>query len=85
MFRFWESILILCCIVLGGLGSIPGVMVGAAALLSLGEILRIALPALGIDPGLRFAFYGLIMVLVMRFVPWGIVPRIKQVINSLRG
>lgn len=84
MFMFWESFLILCCIVLGGLGSIPAVMVGAAALMALGEILRVVLPALGIDPGFRFAFYGLIMVLVMRFVPHGIVPGIRQRIDSLR-
>jgi len=84
MFRFWESFLILSCIVLGGLGSIPGAMVGAAALISLGEILRVVLPALGIDPGFRFAFYGLIMVLVMRFVPQGIVPRIKEIVDNLR-
>lgn len=84
MFRFWESFLILCCIVLGGLGSIPGVMVGAAALISLGEVLRVVLPELGLDPGFRFAFYGLIMVLVMRFVPRGIVPRIKEIVDSLR-
>ncbi|MCL0048979.1 hypothetical protein M1N13_01575 [Dehalococcoidia bacterium] len=85
MFLFWESFLILCCIVLGSLGSIPGAMVGAAALISLGEVLRVALPALGIDAGFRYAFYGLIMVLVMQFIPLGIWPRMKQGLDSLRG
>ena len=39
-FEFWESILILCMVVLGGMGSIRGAMIGAAILGSLGEVLR---------------------------------------------
>ena len=46
-FVFWESFLVLCMIVLGGLGNIWGVLVGAAALVSLGEILRAVLPLVG--------------------------------------
>ncbi len=78
MFRFWESFLVLSCIVLGGLGSIPGAIVGAGALIALGEVLRMVLPQLGIDPGFRYAIYGLMMILVIRFVPSGIVPAIAE-------
>lgn len=83
MFRFWESFLVLSCIVLGGLGSIPGAIVGAGALIALGEVLRMVLPQLGIDPGFRYAIYGLMMILVIRFVPSGIVPAIAERVEWL--
>jgi branched-chain amino acid transport system permease protein len=74
MFKFWESFLILCMIVLGGLGNIWGVMVGAAVLVSLSEILREVLPLFGLPVELRFLAFGLIMVLMMRFRPAGLMP-----------
>jgi len=39
-FTFLESVLILCMVILGGLGSIPGVVVGAFILVLLPEVLR---------------------------------------------
>lgn len=39
-YDFWVSVLILACIVLGGLGSIRGAIIGTAVLVSLGEVLR---------------------------------------------
>ena len=48
MFKFWESFLVLCMIVLGGMGNIWGVLVGAFVLVSLSEILREFLPLLGL-------------------------------------
>lgn len=39
-FTFMESVLILCMVILGGLGSIPGVILGALILVSLPEALR---------------------------------------------
>ena len=39
-FRFWESIFILCLIVLGGMGSVTGVLVGTPILFPLINILR---------------------------------------------
>ena len=74
MFKFWESFLVLCMVVLGGLGNIWGVMVGAAVLVSLSEVLRELLPSLGLPVEVRFLFFGLIMVLVMRFRPAGLLP-----------
>ena len=65
-FDFWESILILCMIVLGGMGSIRGSMIGAAVLGSLGEVLR----PLG---GARYLVFGAILILMMRFRPTGLV------------
>jgi branched-chain amino acid transport system permease protein len=39
-FTIWESIIILCVVVLGGMGSILGVIVGALVLILLPEYLR---------------------------------------------
>ncbi len=76
MFKFWESFLILCMVVLGGLGNIAGALVGAVVLIVLGEGLREILPILGLAPETRFLAYGLIMVLIMRFKPAGFFPAI---------
>lgn len=48
-YDFWVSVIILSCIVLGGLGSIRGAIVGTAVLISLGEILR---EGIELGPGL---------------------------------
>ena len=73
-FLFWESFFILCMVVLGGLGNIWGVITGAAILVALGEVLRTVLPILGLPENVRFLCYGLIMVLMMRLKPAGMIP-----------
>ncbi|MFK4764440.1 branched-chain amino acid ABC transporter permease [Desulfobaculum sp. SPO524] len=78
MFKFWESFLVLCMVVLGGLGNVSGALVGAVILVCLGEVLREVLPALGMPPEVRFLAYGLIMVLIMRFKPSGFFPNIAD-------
>jgi len=72
MFKFWESILILCLIVFGGMGSILGTMLGALILIPLAEVLRAVLPQ-GMFSA-RYLIYGLILVLMMRWRPAGIIP-----------
>jgi len=78
MFKFWESFLVLCMVVLGGLGNINGALIGAAILIALGEVLRVILPKLGLPAETRFLAYGLIMVLIMRFRPAGILPQVAD-------
>lgn len=72
MFKFWESILVLCLIVFGGLGTIRGAMLGALVLIPLSEILRAILPQ-GLFNA-RYLIYGLILVVMMRFRPNGLFP-----------
>ncbi len=79
MFKFWESFLVLCMVVLGGLGNINGALIGAAILIALGEILRTVLPEFGLPTETRFLVYGLIMILIMRFKPSGFIPKIGDV------
>lgn len=54
-YDFWVSVLILACIVLGGLGSIRGAVVGTVVLVSLGEVLR---EGVELGPGLSAFFHG---------------------------
>lgn len=72
MFKFWESILVLCLIVFGGLGSIVGTMLGALVLIPLTEILRIVLPQELFSA--RYLIYGGVLVLMMRWRPDGLLP-----------
>ncbi|MBL7211067.1 MAG: branched-chain amino acid ABC transporter permease [Desulfobacteraceae bacterium] len=72
MFKFWESILILCVIVFGGMGSIAGTMLGALILIPLSEVLRAVLPQSLFSA--RYLIYGLILVLMMRWRPEGLIP-----------
>jgi branched-chain amino acid transport system permease protein len=82
-FTLQESIAVLAMVVLGGMGHIPGVILGAVLLTALPELLRSQAAPLQqalfgsvlIDPEiLRQLFYGLALVLVMLLRPTGIWP-----------
>jgi branched-chain amino acid transport system permease protein len=79
-FKFWESILILCMVVLGGMGSIPGVILGATCLVSLSEILRKVLEPWPDWVQARYAVFGIILIIMMRYKPAGLIPiaRVKR-------
>jgi branched-chain amino acid transport system permease protein len=66
-FQLLVSINVLALIIVGGMGSLPGVMVGAMALVGLPELLR--------EFGeFRFLFYGAALIIMMRFRPEGLWP-----------
>jgi branched-chain amino acid transport system permease protein len=81
-FKLVDSIMILCMVVLGGMGHVPGVVLGAVLLTALPEALRYVQPLqqqlLGrvyVDPAdLRMLLFGLALVLMMRFRPQGLWP-----------
>ena len=82
-FTLQESIVVLAMVVLGGIGHVPGVILGAVMLSALPELLRSqAVPVqealfgtVLVDPEiLRQLFYGLALVLVMIFRPGGVWP-----------
>jgi len=81
-FTLMESIMILCMVVLGGMGHIPGVILGAILVTVLPELLRYIGPLqeglLGrvlVDPAdLRMLLFGLALVVVMLFRPQGLWP-----------
>jgi len=82
-FSLMESVIILCMVVLGGIGHIPGVILGAVMLAALPEVLRYV-----VEPVQMFAFgkvwieaeilrqllYGFAMVIIMLNRPAGLWP-----------
>ncbi len=70
-FGFDESVLIVCMVVIGGIGSIPGVILGTFILVLLPELLR---NFLGGFESYRMLFYGVLLVCMMLFRPQGILP-----------
>jgi branched-chain amino acid transport system permease protein len=66
-FQLLISINVLALIIVGGMGSLPGVVVGAAMLIGLPELLR--------EFGeYRYLFYGAALVIMMRIRPEGLWP-----------
>jgi branched-chain amino acid transport system permease protein len=65
--NLFVSINIAAIIIIGGMGSIPGVVVGAVFLIGLPELFREF-------SEYRFLFYGAALILMMRFRPEGILP-----------
>jgi len=70
-FTLWESVMILCVVVIGGMGSIVGVVVGALILILLPEYLRAF-------SEYRMLIFGAILVLMMVFRPGGIISNIRK-------
>ena len=89
-FSLMESIIVLSMVVLGGIGHIPGVVLGAALLSIFPEVLRHTVVPLQeqmfgrvlIDAEvLRMMLYGLAMVVVMLYRPKGIWPAPEHGVN----
>jgi branched-chain amino acid transport system permease protein len=67
-FQLLVSVNVLAILVVGGIGSLPGVIVGAAALIGGPEVLR--------DLGeYRYLIYGLVVIAVVRLKPEGLSPK----------
>ncbi len=67
-FQLLVSVNVLAILVVGGIGSLPGVLVGAAALIGAPEVLR--------DLGeYRYLIYGLVIIAVVRLKPDGLSPK----------
>ncbi len=76
-FTMMESITILLMVIFGGMGSIPGAVVGALLLVVMPEALRfVGLPSSVAAP-LRQMMYGLLLVLLMLGRPQGILGKYR--------
>mgnify|MGYP002336221343 CR=1 FL=1 len=84
-YDFQRSVIILCIVIVGGLGSIGGALLGAAIMIGFDAILLDELSkAIGGDSGTsavwaepgnwKLLIYGLALVLMMRFRPAGLLP-----------
>jgi len=67
-FGFWESVLVFTMVILGGAGSIPGVLLGAFLVVGLPELFR------GLAAG-RMLVFGLALMVMMVVRPRGLWPR----------
>jgi branched-chain amino acid transport system permease protein len=73
-FTFLESVMVLAMVILGGMGSIPGVITGAVILVVLPELLRgLAL--------YRMLIFGILMVTMMRWRPQGLIPSSRRTLE----
>ncbi len=82
-FTFMESVFVVCIVVLGGMGSIPGVIVGALVIqgvpaliqgLAVAGVVHLPGEALSAITGYRFLVFGLLMVVMMAVRPQGMIP-----------
>ncbi len=69
-FTFFESVMILCMVVLGGMGSIPGIVLGALLLITLPEVFRDF-------QDYRMLAFGVALVLMMIFRPQGLLGTVR--------
>jgi len=70
-FTFMQSSLLFCIVLLGGLGSIPGTILGAAVVSVFPELFRAV-------ANFRMLFFGAALMLMMIFRPGGIWPRRRE-------
>jgi len=66
-FSFWESVVMFALVILGGAGSIPGVILGSFLVIGIPEVFRDL-------AGARMLFFGGAMILMMIFRTEGLLP-----------
>ena len=89
-FTFMESVFVVCIVVLGGMGSIPGVIVGAVLIkgvpdlvqgLMVAGVIQLSGDATSMITGYRFLVFGLLMVIMMAVRPQGIIPSKRRALE----
>ncbi len=80
-FTFWESALLVAMVVLGGAGSLPGVLLGVVIIVGLPEFLRSDLFFRWGGESManaRYLLFGALLVAAAIFRPEGIIPRSRK-------
>ncbi|MBI9044642.1 MAG: hypothetical protein JEZ06_09165 [Anaerolineaceae bacterium] len=75
-FNLYVSIYVLCLVIIGGMGSIPGVIVGSIALITLPDVLRQF-------SDYRILLFGLLLVVMMIARPSGFIPARRPKMEGL--
>jgi branched-chain amino acid transport system permease protein len=75
-FTWWESLNVLIIVALGGLGSIPGVIMGSVVVVALPEVLR------GFSD-YRMLLLGIVLILMTLFRPKGIWPAVPYRVKAI--
>lgn len=80
-FTFWESALLVAMVVLGGMGSLPGVLFGVVLMVGLPELLRADIFYRwggGALVSARYLIFGALLVAAAIFRPQGLWPRFQK-------
>jgi branched-chain amino acid transport system permease protein len=78
-FTFWESALLVCAVVLGGMGSILGVVLGALCIVLAPEVLRSALGSSFANA--RYLLFGASLVFIAIYRPQGLWPSRRRTLE----
>jgi branched-chain amino acid transport system permease protein len=78
-FTFWESVLLVSMLVVGGMGNIQGVLLGVVLLVAVPEVLRSSLGTQFVD--YRMILFGFLMVIVIIFRPQGLLPSRRRALE----
>jgi branched-chain amino acid transport system permease protein len=78
-FTFWESVFLVCMVVLGGMGNLLGIVFGVVLLVGTPEFLRLTLG--GEFVLYRMLIFGLLMVILVVVRPQGIFPEKRRVLE----
>ena len=79
IFHISRSIEIILGPIIGGIGTLFGPILGAFVLTLLADVITEALAALGWEfPGVKQVFYGVVLLLVVMFLPHGIWPTLAR-------
>ena len=93
-FTFMESVFVVCIVVLGGMGSIPGVIVGALVIQGIPALIQglgvagvVDLPGetISVISSYRFLVFGLLMVVMMAVRPQGMIPSKRRAMELHPG
>jgi branched-chain amino acid transport system permease protein len=82
VFNLNFSIEIALIAIVGGMGTVFGPLLGAAIIIPLNEILRSSFPALS---GMNYFLYGIALILIVSFMPNGLLPLLKKIPEKLKG
>lgn len=80
IFNLHLSIEFVLIVIVGGIGTIYGPLLGAAIIIPLNEILRSSFPTLN---GMNFFIYGIILMLIVAFLPNGLLPVVKKTVSKI--
>ncbi len=85
-FGLAESIKFLTMVVIGGMTSIWGALVGAVLINAISEVLILLSEVIpGLQGDIDTIVFGAILVLIVMFMPEGLVPRIRSQYEKIRG
>jgi branched-chain amino acid transport system permease protein len=86
-FTFMESVFVVCIVVIGGMGSIPGAIAGALLIrgvpeliqgLAVAGVIKLSGEASSAISNYRFLVFGLVMVVMMAVRPQGMIPSSRR-------